>query len=310
MSNTFEYIETDGMFGTWLLELRTNIKKNFLQEPLLKVLDAVIRKNEAKKPFTFVELTVHALVERLSAMYVKKSKRELLRFILLVMLGNDALPQTVDEPRYHNTKVLIGEGPLKDELFKELKEKFPGVECTYTVIPDNKGHKNYTNYAMIVYFGTFATKMRADLAHKKAQKAEKQKAKREAKALQSNSDGSCHASVDTESTDDASVTESVVDIELPIPDTEVSKTSGAGCCAPKSPVDPMTQRILDFADKKGKDLSAAVIAFVMQIAFAQKAKDGKEPNWENYGKLSTMISTLIGEQVADHPGWIPVEETQ
>jgi len=302
MSNTFEYIETDGMFGTWLLELRTNIKKFFLQEPLLKVLDAVIRKNEAKKPFTFVDLTVHALVERLSTIYGEKTKRELLRFILLVMLGNDALPQTVDEPRYHNTKMLIGEGPLKDELFKELKEKFPGVECTYTVILDNKGRKNYTNYALIVYFGTFATKMRVDLARKKAQKAEKQKVKREAKALQSNSEESCHASVDTESVDDASV------IESPIPDTEVSQTSGAGCCAPKSSVDPMTQRILNFADKKGKDLSAAVIAFVMQIAFAQRTKDGKEPDWENYGKLSTMITTLIGEQVADHPEWIPAEE--
>ena len=286
MSQTFTYIDTDAIFATWLSELRSKIKNYFLEEKLLKVLGNFIRKNNASKPFTFVDYTVHSLVDLLHPLYKKIEKRDLLRFILLVMLGNDALPKKVDEPRYRNTKVLLGEGPLKDDLIKDLKVKFPDVECAYPIITDPHRGKNCTNYALVVYFGKFATAMRAEVAHKKAEKA----AKRQSIKAEESDNASKSSSEDNESTSTVSWADQA-------DQAEKAETADA--------VDTMEQQILKFASKKGAELSSAVISFVVKLGFAQQAENGTAPDWNNYGKLCDMINTILANYVVDHPECVP-----
>jgi hypothetical protein len=291
------------MSSTMLFELRAKIKNCFLEEKLLKILGTFIRKNETSKPFTFVDFTIHNLVDLLHPLYMKLEKRELLRFILLIMLGNDALPQKADEPRYHNTKVLLnGVGPLKDELIKDIKSKFEDVECTYPIIADPRRGKNYTNYALVVYYGKSATKLRADLADKKAKKVEKQKAKRAKASEESEKEETLSV--------DSSEANSEIEAENPEKSDEAkSATYGAGSCAIEPEVRKtersMEERITDFASKKGNELSASILEFTINIAFKQQIENGIKPDWENYGKLFSMINDVVAHYASYHPECLP-----
>jgi hypothetical protein len=301
MSQTFTYIDTDDIFATFISGLRSEIKSYFLNENLLKVLDGVIRKNNATKPFTFVDYTVHNLVNLLHSKYIKIKKYDLLRFVLLVMLGNDALPQKAEESRYHNTKVLIGEGPLKDELSKEIKSKFPDTEIAYSIIPD-RGSWNRTNYAFMVYFGKAASEMRAEIAHKKALKAAKKAAKIE-KSVETASESSSVADLEEvkpeESVSTSSESSSVADLEEVKPEESVSTEPVM------SEEQIMGQQIMNFVSKTDKEFTSAVLSFVMGIGFKKQAETGIAPNWKNYGELCTMIHNIIADYIVRNPECIP-----
>jgi hypothetical protein len=314
MSAKYDYIDLpSNMNSKKLEELRTKIKELFLEKSLISTLSDTIHKHRDGN-FSFVDFTVYELVNVLHPLY-KLKKQDLLRFILLVLLGNDALPQEDSEPRYHNTKVLLnGVGPLKDELIDFIKKKFPDVECKYP------GTKKYPNYVLKVYFGKCAEEVRADFAFKKAAKLAK---KRTDSCISSEMEEDTSSVKTDDSNDEPFVTISTsTGSALKYPKkwdeaVKLSEEAGIQFGVPEEVSASKTipevvndntesERILQFAQTNGVKIKAALVSEFLKLAHKDQISKPDVPiEWSKYGNLIDEVSDALASFVVNHPECIP-----
>jgi len=238
-----------------ILKLRGEILEFFTNKRTLHMFNEFSKKKPSGGSFCFRDHTVAALTAYFQEDYPTETKR----LIMLVLLGNDALPQG-DAPRWHNMGHYVPEGTvksLKNELMKFFENKFPGVICTYPVIAYPK--PNRTNYGLIIHYGNEAAKRQKEMEAKKTEKAA-----RRAEALAAQAD------------EEAEATAPAIPAEATAPAIPAEATAPAIPAETEAPAIPAEATpstlslsdlaALDFAGKKGIDLEAYVATWVFRFA--------------------------------------------